>query len=93
LFLGNSSGGGAERSYFGNPPFGKASAATALGAPPGEGNAAGGILAFRIGGSGAHNDAFAEHTEANVHDGTASRLIRMPLRSRDTFAVWPRFKS
>jgi hypothetical protein len=58
-----------------------------------DGNAAGAILAFRIGGSGEHNNAFAEHTEANVHDGASSRLIRMPPPSRVTFAVWPRVRS
>ena len=58
----------------------------------GEGKA--GMLAFRNGGNGAHNEAFPEHTEANVQDGTRSRLIRTtPLRSRETVAVWPRCKS
>ena len=111
---GKSSGAGDERSYFGNPPLGKTSVATALDGsheppriarpsgqkrvildvPAGDGNAAGAIFAFRIGGSGVHREAFPEHTEANVHDGTDSRFIRMPPpRSRDTFAVWPRFRS
>ena len=58
----------------------------------GEGRA--GMLALRNGGNGAHSEAFPEHTEANVQDGTRSRLIRTtPPRSRETVAVWPRCKS
>src|SRR5262249_49155548 len=47
-------------------------------------------FAFRNAGSGEHSVELAEHTDANVHVGTRSRLIWMTPPSRVIFAVWPR---